>query len=285
MKNKGTISVLVILTAVFSVIASGTGIFYTSGPGEFTHTSVRGQEVIIYGQGVYRHMSADVAIQGIAQDYVTLFLGVPLLLISLFLSFNNSLKGRYLLAGTLFYFHVTYLFYLVMGTYNELFLIYVILCGLSFFALGITLLSFEPAKLKDRFAQGLPVKLTGGFLIFNSIAIGLLWLSVVVPPLFDGTVIPDSVRHYTTLIVQGLDLAILLPLSFVSGVHFIRKKPIGYLLAPVYFVFLSLLMLALISKIIFMSMNGVPAGPSMVVIPITAFVSILCAALILRRIK
>ncbi|NMB81333.1 MAG: hypothetical protein GYA14_05900 [Ignavibacteria bacterium] len=47
-------------------------------------------------------MSTEVAIQGIAQDYITLFAGVPLLLISLFLARKNSLSGLLILAGISF---------------------------------------------------------------------------------------------------------------------------------------------------------------------------------------
>lgn len=43
-------------------------------------------------------MSSDVAIQGIAQDYVTLFLGVPLLVSGLFLFLKGGPKGRVLLS-------------------------------------------------------------------------------------------------------------------------------------------------------------------------------------------
>ena len=149
----------------------------------------------------------------------------------------------------------------------------------------MVVIAFDTEKLPRVFSDKLPVKLTGGFLNFNSVAISALWLSMVLPPVFDGSIIPESVEHYTTLIVQGLDLAILLPLSFLSGLLFMRKKPLGYLLAPVYFVFLSLLMVALVAKILFMSANGVPPGPSIVVIPVTTIISVACAIVILKNIK
>jgi hypothetical protein len=63
----------------------------------------------------------------------------------------------------------------------------------------------------------------------------------MVPPLLQGT-IPVQVEHFTMLIVQGLDLGILLPASFISGVLLIQRRPYGYLLASVYIIFLSLMM-------------------------------------------
>jgi hypothetical protein len=47
--------------------------------------SIRGENITIYGKGIYQHMAADVAIQGIAQDYVTLFMGVPHPIFSLYI--------------------------------------------------------------------------------------------------------------------------------------------------------------------------------------------------------
>ncbi|HBC91336.1 MAG TPA: hypothetical protein DCZ10_00120, partial [Pelotomaculum sp.] len=240
MKQTKTISILVFCIAVIAAAAAAVGIFSHQGPGAYEYESIRGQTITIYGKGLYQHMSAEVAIQGIAQDYVTLFIGVPLLLIALFAARKGSISGRFLLAGTLGYFLVTYLFYLVMGMYNPLFLAYAFLMGASFFAFTLTMLSFDVNKLPLFFAVNTPVKFAGGFLIFNAFSIALLWLSIVVPPLITGIIYPKELEHYTTLIVQGLDLGLLLPLAAVSGVLLIRKIPSGYLLGPVYFIFLSL---------------------------------------------
>ena len=69
---KKTIPAIVILIALISSFAASFGIFSNAGPGVFEYESIRGKTIEIYGKGIYRHMSADVAIQGIAQDYITL---------------------------------------------------------------------------------------------------------------------------------------------------------------------------------------------------------------------
>jgi hypothetical protein len=265
-------------------MATTTGIFSSDGPGPYAYQSIRGKTVTIYGKGLYRDMSAEVAPQGIAQDYVTLFLGVPLLLFSLWMAQRGSRKGRYLLAGTLGYFLVTYLFYTVMGMYNKLFLAYVVLMGASFYGFLLTLLSFEKKRLESFFKTSTPRKATGGFLIFTAISIGLLWLSTVVPPLLDGTIIPVQVEHYTTLIVQGLDLGILLPGALICGVLWMKKNAWGYLLTPVYFVFLSLLMTALTAKVIAMFLLGYNVIPVIFVIPTFNLLTVLSTVAILKRV-
>jgi len=113
----------------------------------------------------------------------------------------------------------------------------------------------------------------------------MLWLQTVLTPLMDGTIIPPEVEHYTTLIVQGMDLGLLLPLSFLSGLFFSLKRKIGYLMAPVYIVFLSVQMAALVSKIIGMKMAGVAVGPSIVIIPTIMAIAICCAFLTLKSVK
>jgi hypothetical protein len=283
-ENRKTITLLVILIAALAALATSFGIFSTGGPGSYPYESIRGETVQIYGKGLYRHMSADVAIQGIAQDYVTLFIAVPLLVISLIGYRRNSLRSRFLLAGTMGYFWVTFLFYTAMGMYNIMFLCYVALLCFSTFGLIILLLSFDVTRLDRHFTPKTPVKFTGGFLIFNSFTIALLWLSGIVPPLLDGTIYPDSLQHYTTLIVQGFDLGMLLPLAFVSGWLLQRRKPLGYLAGTVYFVFLSILMTALTAKIIAMALNGVNVVPVIFIIPAINGISILCAYSLIKNV-
>jgi hypothetical protein len=285
MKNQMSITILSSIIVILSAIAAFSGIFSSAGPGPFEIESIRGETVQIYGEGVYRHMSAEVAPQGIAQDFITLIIGIPLVIVSLIYTRKGSLKGRYLLAGTLGYFLVTYLFYLVMGMYNELFLVYTALLGTSFFAFMITLFSFDLNRLPQIFGESVPLKTAGGFLILNALLIALLWLEIVVPPLLDGSIIPIQTEHYTTLIVQGLDLGLLLPLAVAAGILFIRKKPMGFLAAPVYLVFLSILMIALIGKIIAIGLLGQNIIPVVIIIPAIALASITLTTLVLNSIQ
>lgn len=284
MIHQKSITLLVLMITILALLAASSGVFSTGGPGPYEYTSIRGETVLVYGQGIYKDMSAEVAPQGIAQDVVTLLIGIPLLLISLYFTCKGSLRGKILLAGSLGYFLVTYLFYLVMGMFNRFYLIYVILLGSSFFALALTMLSLYSEEIHTRFNPKLPTKFLGGFLIFNSLAIGSLWLQIVLPSLLYG-VIPKEVEHYTTLIVQGLDLGLLLPLSFLSGALLIKKRPFGYLLAPVYYIFLSILMSALTAKIIAMALLGINVIPVIVIIPTITLITMSCAAVILRYVS
>ncbi|MEP0821934.1 MAG: hypothetical protein HRF44_03715 [Ignavibacterium sp.] len=285
MKRDKAIARLSVIIALAAGAAASVGIFSSGGPGPHLHETVRGTTVTIYGQGLYKHMSAEVAPQGIAQDYITLFVAVPELLASLLFAVRGSLKARFILAGTLGYFLVTYLFYLMMGMYNAMFLVYAVLLSSSFFALFLTLMSFDPTELPERFGSKAPAGFAGGFLILNAAAIAFLWLGVVVPPLMDGSIIPKEVEHYTTLVVQGLDLGLLLPIAVVSGILLKRRSPFGYLFAPVYLVFLSILMIALTAKLVAMASLGFSVIPAIFIIPTLAVVSITCSAMLLKQLN
>ena len=276
---------MVLLITVCSIVATMSGIFSIDGVGKHTIESFRGNRVEIYGKGLYGDMSADVAVQGIAQDWVTLLVGVPLLLIGLFLSRRNSLRGIFLLSGTLSYFFLTYLFYTAMAMYNRMFLVYVLLLGASFFAFILNIFSYDINKLKDDFKSEKILKYAGIFLMINSTMIGFLWLSIVVPPLFDGTIVPVAVEHYTTLIVQGFDLGLFLPMTFVSGFLAFKKNIHGYLFTVISILFLSLLMIALTSKVLFMANAGQNVIPVIFIIPTICLTAIGFSVLLLKNVK
>jgi hypothetical protein len=284
MSGKNLISVLVFAIIVLAGIAAGSGIFLEFGEGSFTYESIRGLKVEIYGRGIYQHMPSDVAIQGIAQDYITLFIGIPLLIITLIGYRKNSIRSHYLLSGVLGYFFVTYLFYTAMGMYNALFLCYVVLLALSFFGLFLSIKDLKTTRTHV-FSEKTPAKGVGGFLIFNTVAITFLWLGIIVPPLVEGTIYPPELYHFTTLIVQGFDLGLLLPICFVVAVLLYKKRSEGYRYSTVYLGFLSLLMTALTAKIVAMAMAGVNVIPVIVIIPVVNAAAIFCTYLMIKNVQ
>lgn len=283
MKYRKQITILIIIISIAASIATLFGIFSDSGKGSYNYTTIRGETIEIYGKGVYRHMSSEVAIQGIAQDYVTLFVGIPLLILGLLLYRKEKRYGQFLLAGVIFYFFLTYLFYLAMAMYNELFLVYVILMSCSLFGVILNLISFDyelpPAK------SGKDVRMAGWFLLINTILIAFLWLSSILPPLFNGALYPVGLHHYTTLIVQGFDLGIFLPLGFVSAILALKNNNYGKVFTTIYLVFLALLMTALTSKVIFMANEGVNVIPVIFIMPTIGFFSIIISFRLLRQIN
>ncbi len=271
MKQRKITILLTVIIIVLSSIATAIGIFSNEGSGPFEYKSIHGETILIWGKGVYKNMSAELAPQGIAQDFVTLFLAIPVLLVSLIFALKRSIRGLFVYTGVIAYLFVTYLFYLAMGTYSFLFLIYVILLGSTAASLILGMISLGNIDLTGKLKPQAPFKTAGSFLIFNGIAISLLWLGRIVPPLIDGTIYPKGLDHYTTMIVQGFDLALLLPLSIISGSLLYKKTEAGILLGIIYMVFLSILMTSLTAKIIYMGILGQNIIPVVFIIPIIMF--------------
>lgn len=285
MKFNKTISLLVFCIIILSLVAALIGILSYKNSGENEFKSINGETVELYGKGIYKHDSISMVAQGKAQDVITVLLGIPLLMISLYLSCKGLLKGRLLLAGTLGYFLYTYISYVFLWMYNSFFLVYIIIMSASFFAFTLTIMSFDIENLGSYFHKKLPVKFIGGFQIFFSIAIGMLWLGRIVPPLMNDT-FPVGLEHYTTLVIQGLDLGFIVPLAFLSGVLIIKRKPFGYLLSSVIIMKGITMGTAITAMIIGMAYAGVSISlVEIIMFPAITLVIIYCLILILKNIN
>lgn len=93
MKTSHTLIWLSSLIMVLALIAAGVGLFWQEGGRPFTFTTLRGETVQIYGQGLYRYDTSIVAIGLKMADAVTLVLAIPLCLLALVLYQHGSLKG------------------------------------------------------------------------------------------------------------------------------------------------------------------------------------------------
>jgi hypothetical protein len=249
-------NILVIFIIVFSIIASFYGFFSNNEVYENkTFLSINGETVNIYGKGLYYNDSVSVASQGRAQDIVTLIVGIPFLIVSLISANKKSLRGKLLLTGALGYFLYTYMSYSFLAMYNNFFLIYIIIMSLSLFSFVINITSNELKSLQGHFKKTLPKKYIGGFLIFLGTGICLMWLERIIPSFNNRSV--TGLEHYTTLVIQAMDLGFIVPVAIVSGILLIKNNSLGYLLAPIIIIKGTTLLLAIVMMVIFMINAGV----------------------------
>ncbi len=250
------INILVLFIIVLSLIACFAGLFSTGGSGQYSFQAITGETVEIYGSGLYQNDSISVVAQGKAGDLVTLVMGIPLLLISLYLTNKRAPRGRLMLTGTLGYFLYTYMSYTFLWHYNAFFIVYVILMSLSLYAFVLSMMSFEIEKIPDMFNEKMPIKFLAGFQLFVGLGIGMLWLGKIAPSIFEGAV-PIGLEHYTALVIQGMDLGFIVPTAILSAVLLLQKKPMGYLLTSVIIIKGFTMLTALSAMIINMALKGV----------------------------
>ena len=285
MKHKTTLTILTVCIFLFSLFVTITSISSNNSNGIYHYRSLHNQTVTLYGKGVYQNMTKGDALQALGQDYVTLFVGIPLLLFSLYLTRKGLLKGKLIFAGTLGYILVVYFYNLASISYNELFLAYLLLTSLSFYAFALVMLSFDLEKLPACFDTKLKTKFIGGFLILGAIGTGFGWLPMIIAPLIKGA-IPPILEHYTTLVISGFDLSIFLPLSFLSGFLLIKKTPAGYLLGTMYTIFLAILMTSITAKLLTEQFAGIDVRmQQMITFPLINLVAIICTVLILKSVN
>jgi hypothetical protein len=178
-KNKLTLAyALSGLLAVLLVISSLAGLLYGS-------------------RGLYEPYPASLA-GLVGQDIVTLAVGLPLLLASVWLTIRGSTRGLLLWTGSLFYFAYSYYFY-VTGGFNALFLVYIAVVSTSLYGLLSLLFNTDPEALKARLDPRTPTLLVSGFLIGYSLLFALMWVGLTLSTLVAGTRL-DEVTHAVIVI-------------------------------------------------------------------------------------
>ena len=252
MKNHSALNWLVPLIAILAAIIAAVGLFSQGGSGPFPFTTVYGDTVEIYGQGIYSHDASFYAALFKGTDAITLFLGIPLLMVSYLYYRRGSLRGSLFMIGVLTYFlyiGVTYTFSVV---FNSLFLVYVALFSASLFATMIALTTFDIHALADYDAS------TRGMAIFMFIAgLGtlLLWLSDVIDPLLSGRA-PTHLGPYTTMFTHGFDSAVITPAAVITGIYLWRQERFGRLLVAPLLILCTLIGVVVIAQTVSQTMAG-----------------------------
>ena len=274
---------LIALIAALALVAAGAGLFW-QGKGEpFQFTTARGETVTLQGHGLYRNDTMSSVAQEQANDLVTLVVGLPLLVGAAWLALRGSLRGRLLLAGTLGFFLYTYMSMAFLAAYNELFLVYVVLFALSLYAFVLCLLSFDLYDLPRHFAPSLPRRSVAAVLFVGGSFLLLAWLGRIVPPLLAGRA--PALDNATTLVIQAMDLALIVPLCFLAGVLLLRRSAWGYLLASVAVMKFNTMGLAVSTMALNMARLGMPVSAvELGVFPAITLANLVVTALVLHAI-
>ena len=253
---KVALVILVLIIANLSAWACVEGIFSETPVKETAFKSINGETITLYGKGLYHKDSVSAAAQGIAQDWFTLVIGVPLLVLALFGFLKGSLRGHIALTGLLGYFLYTYLSYAMLWQYNKFFIVYVILFSASLYGFILTAIKLDRTILKDAYSEKLPVRWIGSFQIFIGFMIGLLWLGRIASGV--GGKAPVGLEHYTTLVIQAMDLGLVVPAAVLSGILLIKRSSWGYWLSSIVIFKGSAMLLAIMGMILNQYLNHVP---------------------------
>lgn len=281
-KSQNTLIIIAILIAILSAIASIVGIF-SNGIHQFAPITTSFKETIeLYQKGIYARDSVSMATQAIAQDQVTLFLGVPLLIASIILLKIQKNTGAFLLSGILGYFLYTYVSYSILMTYNQFYLVYLVLMVLSFYGFLISIGSLLGDESIEKIKEKFPVKSTSRFLFIAGVAILFMWMGRIVPTM-NGNTAPVGLEQYSTLGIQTLDLGFIVPACFVIGYLLRKGDKKGYVLSIVLIMKAEMMTIAVSNMAISMKLKGVEI--SFIELIFFPILFVICTFFVIRILK
>ena len=230
----------------------------------------------IWHQNLYVKETVDWLSQVIGQDISNLFFVSPILLVSAFYVSKGNKIAKIIWVGTMITNIYSYVIYCFAVHFNYLFHVYCLILGLSIYSIIYFFINNINKDFKNWYTKKAPTKTIGIFLLIIALMFTFLWLSDSLPAVLTNRV-PETIikDNLLTNPVQALDFSFYLPLMFISSFMVIKKKAIGYLIAPMMLVFTILtsiniicLMFVTMQKSVF---NGVPM---IVTFFILAFISI-----------
>jgi hypothetical protein len=255
MKQNSALNWLIPLIAVLAIITAGVGLFSQGGDSPFSFTTIYGDTVEIYGQGIYRHDSSFVAALFKGTDAITLFVSIPLLMVGYLFYRRGSLRGSIFLIGVLLYFLYVGVTYTFSVLFNYLFLVYTALFSASLFAVIIALTTFDTQSLGAKVTSAMPHRGIAIFMFVAGIGTLFLWLSELIGPLMTGQA-PANLGPYTTMFTHGFDSAVITPATVITGIYLLKRKPLGYLLAAPLLILCTLIGVVVIGQTISQTLAG-----------------------------
>jgi hypothetical protein len=261
-----TITVLSILLAVSLSVVSFSGAFLP---------------------GTYKREVPSMAAQGTGQDLVDLFLVVPLLILSLVLVRRKVKAALFLFGGTVFYIVYSFVIYAFGVHFNSLFFLYCSTLGLSLYLFILVMSEAGRMEVEGWFGPGLPVRPFAVYVVLVAAIFYVLWLRDTVPAVFRGSV-PSTVSNYGLLVnpVHVLDMAVALPGLVVTAFLLLRKRRLGYVLAPMALVFLIILAVALMGMVLTVNARGIGEDSSVAgIFAVLAVISTVFLVLFLKKMK
>jgi len=273
MKSSNLVVGLSSLIVVLALLAVGAGFFWPHEGAPFTFTSLRGQEVQIYGHGLYRYDTLFTGAANRGNDLVTLVLAIPLLVYATLRYWRGSLRGGLLLLGTLVYFLYVYGSYALGIAFNSAFLVYIALFSASLFAFVLLFVSIDRQLLADHLAPDLPRRGVAIFMFVSGLATLVIWLQPLLNDLFQNQM-PALVGIYSTKITDVLDLGIITPATLIAGTLILRRNPLGYLVAFALLVLEILLTPMIIAQTVSQWLAGITFTTAQIVGPMIGFAAL-----------
>lgn len=211
-QTKNTATTLSIVIAILAAIASAGGLLL---------------------DGLYRD-NAFVTTTWLGNDAITLFLAVPILIVSMLFAKRGSPRAYLIWLGALDYMLYNYAFYLFGAAFNWFFMLYAALLALSILALIFGLVGLDVARIDRSARPQMPVKWIGGYFLFVAFGLGTVYIIQSIGFIVTGT-LPAiiTLAGHPTNVVFALDLTLLIPWLVLGAFWLFKRQPWGYVVAGI----------------------------------------------------
>jgi len=222
--------------------------------------------------------------QAMGQDIIDLFLVTPCLLVTSVLAYRNNRMATLIWGGVVLYLTYTFVLYSFDIHFNKLFVYYCLCLGLSFYSFLYFLFAYHNQNEEVYFENGSIIRTIGIYFLVIAILFYALWLLEIVPAISQN-IQPKSVAETASLTngVHVLDLSVVLPAIFITGIFLLRGKSFGFILAPVFLTFLALMDITIGALTVVMKIKGVESDLTLTAI-MTAF-ALVSVLLLIRYFK
>jgi hypothetical protein len=242
---------------------------------------------LLFPDVLYAKETANWYAQSVGQDIASLFFALPVLVISSLLAYRQNKKALLVWAGTLVYLIYTFLIYCFAIHFNQLFVLYSIILGLSVYLFLWFMLTQYRQPVKSWFRKEIPVRSFGFYMIAIGVLFYILWLMPVIPAIISNTT-PKELTDAGLLTnpVHVLDLSVCLPGIIITGVLLLKRHPMGLLMTPVVLAFFVIMDISIATLMIVMRSKGLASNPVvMFVMFALAILSLAMLIIYLRSMK
>ena len=175
---------------------------------------------LLYRDAIYP--TKDLLQSFVPNDVVNLFIGVPILLGSMWLARRGKLIGLLCWPGALLFVLYNYIAYVFAMPLNVVFLLHLSLVTLSVYTVIGLVTSIDGAAVQQQLADSVPKRVAGGILTGLGILFFLRVIGVTVNAFVNQAPITE-----TELAVQIADFLIT-PTWIIGGILLWRRKELGY---------------------------------------------------------
>lgn len=215
---------------------------------------------LLYRSSIYA--THDLLSTFLPNDAVSLFVGLPLILVSVFLARRGLLLGLLLWPGSLLFVFYNYVVYALAMPLGAALVVYVVLVALSLYATFLLVRSVDGAAVRRWLVGAIPERATGGLLAALGILLFLQAIDAMATAVAGQTqsTVPQLATHVSDLFIT--------PVWVIGGVLLWRRRALGYviglgLLFQASMLFIGLILFLLLQPIL---VSGTLAVSSVVVV-------------------